>query len=204
MPNTVRITGKNNGLWKEELCNERKNFGGIARIYIYIYTIAAPAWALSDSTSFNPEQVQVQAANNAVPIGTVIVWTKEEIPEGWLECNGQPVPDSYPDLKALMPVTPNYQGRFLEGSVTPGEVKEAGLPNITGHWDNSFGNWFAYSRSGAIYEGAERYSTQVGRNVGAFTTRSFMFDASKANPVYGKSETVQPPAVTVKYIIKAE
>lgn len=103
-----------------------------------------------------------------------------------------------------MPVTPNYQGRFLEGSATPGEVKEAGLPNITGHWDNHFGNWFAYSRSGAIYEGAERYSVQMGRNAGAFNTRAFMFDASKANPVYGKSETVQPPAVTVKYIIKAE
>lgn len=153
-------------------------------VYIYIYTIAAPTvWALSDSTSFNPEQVQVQAANNAVPIGTVIVWTRKEIPEGWLECNGQPVPSEYPDLKALMPVTPNYQGRFLEGSATPGEVKEAGLPNITGHWDNHFGNWFAYSRSGAIYEGAERYSVQMGRNAGAFNTRAFMFDASKANPV---------------------
>ena len=173
-------------------------------VYIYIYTIAAPAWALSDSTSFNPEQIQVQAASIGVPIGTVIVWTKEEIPEGWLECNGQPVPDSYPDLKALMPTVPNYQGRFLEGSATPGEVKEAGLPNITGHWDNAYGNWNAQSTSGALYSGTARHGTQVGRNWGAAHTWKFMLDASKANPVYGKSETVQPPAVTVKYIIKAE
>lgn len=132
------------------------------------------------------------------------MWTKEEIPEGWLECNGQPVPDSYPDLKALMPNVPDYQGRFLEGSATPGEVKEAGLPNITGTWRNARGNWQAATTSGAISQGQGVHTSQAGRYWGSDWTWDFMLDASKANPVYGKSETVQPPAVTVKYIIKAE
>lgn len=113
----------------------------------------------------------------------------------------------YPELAALMPTTPNYQGRFLQGKLTGenvGQQKEAGLPNITGHWDNAYGNWMAQSVSGAIYQGSVRYSVQMGRNAGAANTNKFMFDASRVNSIYGKSNTVQPPAVTVKYIIKAE
>ena len=29
------------------------------------------------------------------------------------------------------------------------------------------------------------------------------FDASRSNPIYGASATVQPPSVTVRYFIKA-
>ena len=31
----------------------------------------------------------------------------------------------------------------------------------------------------------------------------FIFDASRSNSIYGSSDTVQPPAVTVRYLIKA-
>ena len=166
------------------------------------------AWALHDATSFNPEGTKVQAQSIGVPVGTVIVWTKEKIPDGWLECDGQKVNEVlYPELAALIPNTPNYKGRFLQGLSTGeniGKEKEAGLPNITGHWANGRGNWQAHSYSGAIYQGGNIHTSQAGRYWGSDNTWNFMFDASRANSIYGKSNTVQPPAVTVKYIIKAE
>lgn len=132
------------------------------------------------------------------------MWTKEEIPEGWLECNGQPVPDIYPDLKALMPTVPNYHGRFLEGNSIPGKIKEPGLPNITGSYDN-WNNGFS---AGLITEGAFK-KTKSGRYIAADIASlgngiNVIFDASSSDPIYGNSDTVQPPAVTVKYLIKAE
>ena len=31
----------------------------------------------------------------------------------------------------------------------------------------------------------------------------FIFDASRSNSIYGSSDTVQPPAVTVRYLIES-
>ena len=31
----------------------------------------------------------------------------------------------------------------------------------------------------------------------------FTFDASRSNSIYGSIDTVQPPAITVRYLIKA-
>lgn len=175
---------------------------------LFIGQAQATNFSFWDATSFSPELVHVQAANIGVPVGTVIAWSKEQVPDGWLECDGQPISEMlYPDLHALMPHTPNYKGRFLQGLLTGesiGKEKEAGLPNITGHWDNSRGNWQSAGFSGAIYQGTSRHGSQAGRYWGSDNTWKLMFDASRVNPIYGKSNTVQPPAVTVKYIIKAE
>ena len=177
-------------------------------IYIYIYSVTPQnAYAIKDSTSFNPEPVKVEAKNNSVPIGTVIVWTKDEIPEGWLECNGQAVnQDLYPDLFVLMHNVPDYRDRFLQGTNNEivGKKIEAGLPNITGSYDN-WNNGFS---AGLITEGAFK-NTKRGRYIAADIASlgsgiNVQFDASLANSIYGNSSTVQPPAVTVKYIIKAE
>jgi hypothetical protein len=81
-------------------------------------------------------------------------------------------------------------GKTLWNDDTPdGREIEAGLPNITG----SFGSNQDVSPSGAVYlisnfvrnSGGDPYSSIVG------------FDASRSSPVYGKSSTVQPPAIAV-------
>lgn len=169
---------------------------------LFIGQAQATNFSFWDATSFSPEQVHVQAANIGVPVGTVIIWTKEIIPDGWLECNGQPVNEAlYPDLHKLMPNTPNYQGRFLQGTDTNtkvGEKIEAGLPNIWG----AIG---PIGIDGHTLNGAFSYGGKSGNlsNQGNWDIYA-NFNAARCSPIYGRSTTVQPPAVTVKYIIKAE
>jgi hypothetical protein len=100
---------------------------------------------------------------------------------------------------------------FIEGSATAGTVKEAGLPNITGSVDN-IGNRSGYhfgisvndaSFDGAFVKGSEATDTNEYQTIGQLSKiRNFTFDASKSNSIYGNSTTVQPPALTMQYIIK--
>ena len=82
-----------------------------------------------------------------------------------------------------------------------GELIDAGLPNIEGDLTlvggGSSGGWFA--ANGAIKEkssGNRRYwASSNGASAGV--SSGFEIDASKSNDIYGKSNTVQPPAIKV-------
>ena len=99
---------------------------------------------------------------------------------------------------------PNLQdGRFLEGGANARQIKGAGLPNITGMIGDSVGSaglfWGLY---GAFYGDKTYGYRSIGQNlattaVGAETH----FDASRSNPIYGSSDTVQPKSYTVNYYI---
>ena len=145
------------------------------------------------------------------PIGTVLSFAGQTAPNGYLLCDGASykVAD-YPDLYAVIGNTyggdtenfnvPNLVDKFIQGSTTSGEEKEAGLPNITGtfyHDPNA-----RLSLSGAFsYTGGSSINLQ---NEAATNTSGYVsFDASKSNAIYGNSNTVQPPALTMVYIIKA-
>lgn len=136
---------------------------------------------------------------SGVPVGTVIAWASSKNPNDgtWLECNGQSCA-AYSELSAVLGKTtvPDYRGRFLEGSTTPGTVLEAGLPNITG-WIGA--GWM----TGKGVFAADVFSGHSGDGHGYPPTDSCTFDASRCSFIYGKSDTVQPPAVTVRYFIKA-
>lgn len=79
------------------------------------------------------------------------------------------------------------------GSQVPGETIEAGLPNITGRFDRSNRNGIGPT-GGAFYVGSAvgGYPRGDGRD-----SNYIEFDASRSNPIYGNSETVQPPAYLV-------
>ena len=139
---------------------------------------------------------------SGVPIGTVIAWASNTIPtEGgvWLECNGQSCA-AYPELAKILGKNnvPDYRGRFLEGSATAGTVKEAGLPNITGV-TTGLRTWYFPGPSGAFAIQSDTYGPYGKDGTG----RVFKFDASRCSAIYGNSTTVQPPSVTVRYLIKA-
>ena len=161
-------------------------------IRIYNDTESIPRASLS-FLKFSKEE------KSGVPIGTIIAWASANAPSDgtWLECNGQSC-SMYPELAKVLGknIVPDYRGRFLEGSATAGTVKEAGLPNIKGKiaagWMYGSG---VFANNGFV--GAS------GDGHGHPSSDSCTFDASRSSSIYGKSDTVQPPSVTVRYLIKA-
>lgn len=69
---------------------------------------------------------------------------------------------------------------------------EAGLPNITGHLLGNQKTEFG-SASGAFKLGASRGGNTAGYSAGQYS--EVYFDASRSNPIYSNSDTVQPNAV---------
>lgn len=143
--------------------------------------------------------------SSGVPIGTVIAWASAKNPTDgtWLDCNGQSCA-GYAELISILgkSTVPDYRNRFLEGSATPGTIMEAGLPNITGtfHGFSGFYNSFA---NGAFTSTRSDNDDSAYLGSGNWRHPIFSFNASNSNPIYGKSTTVQPPAVTVRWLIKA-
>lgn len=80
-----------------------------------------------------------------------------------------------------------------------GTYTEAGLPNITGDFGDSQLFISGGSASGTIGNGALRTeASQAGLGVGKyFVNNKITFDASRSNPIYGKSDTVKPKSYCV-------
>lgn len=150
---------------------------------------------------------------NSIPAGTIIAVAYTGVPEGYMHCNGAAVNrTTYVNLFNKIGTTygagdgsttfnlPNTVARFLEGGVGAGTYYEAGLPNITGYFpadtrDMAQGNY------GGVFSQTYLNAQANGEN-GNSKTYKYTLDASKASNVYGASETVQPPAITVIYCIK--
>lgn len=146
------------------------------------------------------------------PIGVIQAFSGTTIPHGYLLADGASykVAD-YPDLYAVIGNTyggdstnfnvPNLVDKFIQGSTISGTEKEAGLPNITGGFYSY--SYFNGTPSGAITTSVEnRNQTQPGGD-NMRTYIHYLLDASRSSSVYGNSDTVQPPALTMVYIIKA-
>ena len=105
---------------------------------------------------------------------------------------------------------PNLIGKFAQGAATAGTVKEAGLPEVSGAFSvrgfaNS-GNWTVMAGYDSFYLGATAASDYVAQNInpgGSISSRRVEFRASRSNAIYGKSTTVQPPALTLLPCIRA-
>lgn len=177
-----------------------------ATIHIYFENETVPRASLAvDRYSVEPEKISV------IPIGTVIAFAGNGSPSDdgtWLECNGQSCA-GYPKLVSVLgkSTVPDYRNHFLEGSSAAGTVIEAGLPNITGTFGQDdyvgYPNYSPKKFSGAFYSKgyiSGGLSKDGGVSNGLYLTN---IDASRCSPIYGRSSTVQPPAVTVRYLIKA-
>lgn len=82
------------------------------------------------------------------------------------------------------------------------EIVEAGLPNITGYGTATpLPNHEETNYYGALY----KYSTGGGygnTTSGSYNRFNIGFDASRSNPIYGNSATVQPEAIQYPYFIQ--
>ena len=182
---------------------------------------------LSDSTSSTSEASKgIAASPKAVkdaydkavaahlPVGAVIAYASNSSvhPAGYLLCNGAAVSrTTYASLYNKLGTTygagdgsstfniPNLTDRFIQGSSTAGKAKAAGLPNITGGYTDA--RAYPYDDVRGAFTGTD--TMEFG---GAYSSNGtgghIVFDASNSNAIYGSAETVQPPAVTMRYYIK--
>ena len=153
------------------------------------------------------------------PVGTILSGLYAAAPTGFLLCNGQEVAiadyfELYTVIGSLaecqsenegMFKVPDLRGRFLQGANgNLGTVKEAGLPNITGEFSICSNRSPAATDSAAVgaFGAVSRgFSAQDNISENNYLNR-VSFYASRSSAVYGKSDTVQPPAVCVNFIIK--
>lgn len=160
------------------------------------------------------EVYDIEAYKNPIPTGSVIPFAGETPPEGFLLCNGQEVSRvTYARLFNVIKekfgagdgVTtfnvPNLVEKFIEGTESSvGQTLKAGLPNIEA-------GFAAYTYQNGSPSGKMKSTitntNQVGTGGGSDRTFvTFSLDASRGSDVYGKSNTVQPPAVKMLLIIK--
>lgn len=164
------------------------------------------------------------SGGDGIGIGMIIPYAGSgQLPAGYLLCNGASVnKNTYSDLFDAIGYTyggsgenfnlPNLIERFIEGDDVAGQYKDAGLPNIEGEFQ-SRGHARNQNYNGALTDGSGAFEhirrgggygdNGVAEGSVASTNDKMLFNASRSNPIYGNSDTVQPKSLTIRYIIKA-
>ena len=160
------------------------------------------------------------STGGGVPVGFIAPYAGTGLAEGWLDCDGSAVSRTmYPDLFAAIGTTwgagdgsttfnlPTSEDLVLQGASATnpvGTYKTAGLPNITGIYgmDATGMQVILDSVSGAFYSDTTKGTFNSRQSYSG--TYSLGFDASLSNSIYGGSDTVQPPAACVRFMIKYE
>ena len=96
---------------------------------------------------------------------------------------------------------PDFRERVAWGHTTPRTVRAAGLPNIAGGCP---ANSQAFQTGGT---GSLWTTWQAGTRNGSAKNDGYSyinFDASRSSSIYGNSTTVQPPALTTRFLIRAK
>ena len=166
---------------------------------------------------FITDEGTLSANVSQIQTGMVIFTAGNTVPDGYLECYGQAVSrTAYAELFDVIGTIygsgdgsttfniPNLVNRFIQGSNTSGTVKQAGLPNITGQFsgtENVYKEGYTPSPSGAFYNDVSNVVSGWSAN-DLFDNNRWSFSASRSSSIYGRSTTVQPPALTMLPIIK--
>ena len=223
---SVSIDGSANATLNLTIANRSVTNGMLAASSVTFSKVAsgdvatqAEAEAGTSNSAFMTPLRVAQAINanssSGNPSGTIIAFAGGTVPDGYLLCNGANVSrTTYANLFAAIGTAwgsgdgsttftlPNFNGRFLEGTTSAGNVGDylsAGLPNITGELAGS------YSISGhtdgpfGISSSKENYMGVQDRNQSNYW---FTFNAARCSSVYGRSTTVQPPSGSVYFCIK--
>lgn len=107
---------------------------------------------------------------------------------------------AYPELFALVGLAvPDLRGRVTWGSTNPGQYLSAGLPNV-------WAKFYVLQGGGGVVDGAAMPGFMyrpAATNDSWGTSTLAGIDASRCDPAYGNSTTVQPPSYTVRYLVRA-
>lgn len=151
-------------------------------------------------------------------IGEIRWFAMSTPPTGWLLCNGATVGrTTYSALFAAIGTTygagdgsttfalPNLIGRVMWGGTSPGQYLAAGLPNISYTLWHVLTDGFENEANGALTNvstySTGRFST-TDRGDAVFCAQNWDVSAQAASTIYGNSDTVQPPAITLLPCIK--
>ena len=173
----------------------------------------------------------VSGASGGVPVGTVVAYSGKATaaPEGFLWCNGakynkliypelyQAIGETYtpaaekggttfrvPDLTDKIP----WQSGSLSGSKAVGSEIAAGIPNITGSFSvrpiNNILNpaTGVFTRAFIFEHNNNGITTGGGQFLGDLGEMIYTLDARRQNSTYGNSNTVQPPAIAMRFMIR--
>lgn len=155
-----------------------------------------------------------------VPVGMMLPYMSNTVLsiDGYLFCDGSAVSRTeYSRLFAVIGTTygvgdgsttfnlPNTINRVMWGGNVAGQYIEAGLPNVSGESVLVMKS-LASSPTGVFsstYTDNKRYNINVIADGNAGESwADIRFRASDSNPIYGNSDTVQPPSLTTRWYIK--
>lgn len=158
-------------------------------------------------------------SKKTVPIGVVVHYMGDTIPEGYLLCNGASLSRTeYPELFAVLGTKcgaadtahfniPDTHHRFLEGTTVLSEIGKyiaEGLPNTTGIAAHTF-YLNAQDDFEGVFNGTDTLVEDWGFNAGSASriwTR-LRFNLSDGNSIYKNNSTVQPAALRALALIHA-
>ena len=110
-------------------------------------------------------------------------------------------------VSVRLPRVVNVQGLFDLQNL--GMTVSAGLPNITGSVQNNLNDVALFNQGGTSSSGSliinSRGTAANAANTGSISGRfndQLLLDASRSNPIYGNSDTVQPEAIQYPYFIQ--
>lgn len=164
---------------------------------------------------YTKAEVDTKVASTT-PTGTVFPFAGSTTPDGYLLCDGSAVSRStYANLFKVIGTTygsgdgsstfnlPNLVNKFVEGGSSSGAVKSAGLPNITGEFSASGGAYPSFPNGNGAFKKISVFnSKRKSSDSDPYDGLNYDFDASRVSSIYGSSNTVQPPAIVMRYIIK--
>lgn len=208
----------------------RYKWDGLSWVFEYDLnnsSFTAEQWAAIQS-GITEEIVQRILSGALTPVGTVQAYAGATAPQGYLLCQGQAISKSeYAELYLVIGDlyskpedaedifrVPDLRGKFAQGANgNLGEVIEAGLPNITGSvgiirtelgaffWDGNWGIEKVGSGGSNVRIANGNPRNDFDASKGETKTDGTLKTADEHH-VYGASDTVQPPAVAINYIIK--
>ena len=164
-----------------------------------------------------------------VPVGTIISYTSTIPPTGFLICDGSEISKTeYADLYKVIGnkfgtatdttkfKLPDLRDKFVQGANDNlGTNKEAGLPDLSGqvgyiksvregsYWQGININTGVFKSSQQTVNTSPTATTAAESTSNHQPPSTIVFKASDSNSIYGNSDTVQPPAVCLTYIIKS-
>ena len=167
---------------------------------------------ITDALEKKINTLEAEIAKRGIPVGSIDYFATSTPPAGYLKADGSEVGrETYPELFTAIGTVfgegngdstfnlPDLMGRFAQGSTIVGKRIKAGLP------DHKHIEGFAGVNPNSSYGVATtapqgNINTQSGTSV---SNHPYTSPASLSNPIYGASDTVQPPALTLLPCIKA-